>query len=268
MDRRQRVDVVKGERDARPRRPSSTASRRAGCGRRYWCRHRAAWRRSACGFTSLSCCSSNDRSRLRQRWLSCSRRSGLFERMLGLLIMLAAVSPPISVTGVRDSYPDSLAGRPDADVPEQPVRPSGDLAGGRQASNVASAVRRWHDRHGPRDTALVPRWQQIAFAMRPAGSPDQDESEIYIMKADGSDLRRLTDSWAMTRIRTGAPTGSGSFSIHREPRRTERPNGRASGSISTAWLLTEATCDGSRTARPSAPIPYPRRTVCRSRTGE
>ncbi len=115
--------------------------------------------------------------------------------MLGLLIMLAAVSPPISVTGVRNSYPD--------------ISPDGQTLmfqsnrSGRQAIWLADAkasnVHLLFDGGMIGTDPATPRWspdgKQIAFAMRPAGSPDQDESEIYIMKADGSDLRRLTNSW-------------------------------------------------------------------------
>lgn len=37
-----------------------------------------------------------------------------------------------------------------------------------------------------------PDGRQIVFAMRPAGAPNDEESDIYVMRSDGSGIRRLT----------------------------------------------------------------------------
>lgn len=98
-----------------------------------------------------------------------------------------------SLTGVRDSYPHlSPDGR-------QLLFHSNRT--GRQAIWLANA-----DGTNPRilfdDPATganpgTPDWSpdgaHIAFAMRPAGAADT-ETEIYVMRADGTDLRRLTRS--------------------------------------------------------------------------
>ena len=115
--------------------------------------------------------------------------------MWKLLIMLAAPIPTMSVTAVRDSYPD--------------ISPDGRTLmfqsnrSGRQAIWLAdlkvSDARLLFDGAKVGTDPATPRWspdgKRIAFAMRPAGSADPEESEIYVMNADGSDVRRLTNSW-------------------------------------------------------------------------
>ena len=46
----------------------------------------------------------------------------------------------------------------------------------------------------PSTPAWSPDGQRIAFAMRPAGAASDEESDIYVMRRDGSGLQRLTDT--------------------------------------------------------------------------
>jgi TolB protein len=46
----------------------------------------------------------------------------------------------------------------------------------------------------PTTPAWSPDGRSIAFAMRPAGSSDPEESEIYVMDASGEHVRRLTEA--------------------------------------------------------------------------
>jgi TolB protein len=111
--------------------------------------------------------------------------------MIAALLALAQLS---AVTQVRDSYP-SLS--PDGRQLVFSSNRSGSAAiwladaegtkprllfdGGSLGSDPATAV--WS-----------PDGARIAFAMRPAGSVDENESEIYVMRADGSAVRRLTNA--------------------------------------------------------------------------
>jgi len=117
--------------------------------------------------------------------------------MIALLLMAAAatgVSDTVSLTSVRDSYPH--------------LSPDGQRLlfhsnrNGRQAIWNAGA-----DGSDPRilfdDPAIGedpggPVWspdgRAIAFAMKPRGATDPNESEVYTMKSDGSRLRRLTNT--------------------------------------------------------------------------
>lgn len=104
----------------------------------------------------------------------------------------AAPDPFVPLTGVRDSYPHlSPDGR-------QLVFHSN--RSGRQAIWIASAdgknPRILFDQPNLGQDPGTPVWspdgRSIAFAMRPAGSQDQNESEIYLMGPDGRGVRRLT----------------------------------------------------------------------------
>lgn len=116
-------------------------------------------------------------------------------RMLSIALLLAAAAPSTSVTSVRDSYPDispdgrallfqsNRSGKQAIWVADESGgKPRLIFDGGQIGTNPAS-----------------PRWSpdggRIAFAMRPAGSTDPEESEIYVMQSDGSDVQRLTVSW-------------------------------------------------------------------------
>ena len=111
-----------------------------------------------------------------------------------LLLLLLAATQPVAVTQVRDSYPHmSPDGR---SLLFQSNR------SGRQAIWMAEA-----DGGNPRllfdggkvgSDPSTPVWspdgRSIAFAMRPTGATDENESEIYVMAADASKLRRLTNA--------------------------------------------------------------------------
>lgn len=113
-----------------------------------------------------------------------------------LLLMAAAQPTPLpttkSLTAIRDSYPHlSPDGRrllfhsnrlerrsiwiADADGSNARVLFDGGTIGVDPSSPVWSQDGR-----------------RIAFAMKPAGATDPNESEIYVMNADGTDVRRLT----------------------------------------------------------------------------
>lgn len=110
------------------------------------------------------------------------------------ILLAAAAVQPASVTAVRDSYPHlSPDGRRLAFHSNR---------SGKQAIWVADA-------NGDNPTILfdgaslgtepgTPAWSPdgsaIAFAMRPLGATDDNESEIYVMSADGSGVRRLTSA--------------------------------------------------------------------------
>ena len=107
------------------------------------------------------------------------------------LTILATVT---ALTAVRDSYP---ALSPDG---RQLIFHSN--RGGRQAIWIArgdgSEPRQLFDDPAAGTDPVTPAWspdgRTIAFAMRPAGSADENESEIYTIAADGSGLRRLTSA--------------------------------------------------------------------------
>jgi len=105
------------------------------------------------------------------------------------LTILAAVT---ALTAVRDSYP---AQSPDG---RQMIFSSN--RSGRQAIWLASSdgtePRLLFDDPAAGSDPGTPAWSPngrvIAFAMRPAGAADENESEIYTVAADGSELHRLT----------------------------------------------------------------------------
>ena len=110
--------------------------------------------------------------------------------MIALLILPGAAS----VTAVRDSYPNlSTDGQT---LLFQSNR------SGRQALWVANANGSnphilFDDPKAGTEPA-TPRWspdgRSIVFAMTPAGATDENESEIYLIDANGRELRRLTNA--------------------------------------------------------------------------
>jgi TolB protein len=107
---------------------------------------------------------------------------------------LAAAGSPTSITAVRDSYPHLS--------PDGLTLAFHSNRSGRPAIWLAD-----HDGGNPRllfdGGALgidpgTPVWspdgRSIAFAMRPAGATDENESEIYVMNAEGRGIRRLTET--------------------------------------------------------------------------
>ena len=108
--------------------------------------------------------------------------------MITLLLALT-----VALTPARDSYP---ALSPDGSrLLFQSNR------SGRQSIWIANAdgsqPRILFDRPAEGTDPGTPVWSPdgrlIAFAMRPAGAPDESESEIYIMRPDGARVRRLTE---------------------------------------------------------------------------
>jgi len=116
--------------------------------------------------------------------------------MFAAFLLAVAAAPPVSesITSVRDSYPH--------------VSPDGRTLAfhsnrsGRQAIWIADA-----DGKNPRmqfdggelgTDPATPIWSQdsrsIAFAMRPAGATDENESDIFLMRSDGSEVQRLTNA--------------------------------------------------------------------------
>ena len=69
------------------------------------------------------------------------------------------------------------------------------------------------DLGGEPGTAWSPNGRSIAFAMKPAGATDDNESEVYVMNSDGSGIKRLTAAPGDDLIRTGARMASASSSI-------------------------------------------------------
>lgn len=111
--------------------------------------------------------------------------------MLSILLALVAAEP-VSLTAVRDAYPH--------------LSPDGrsllfhSNRGGRQAIWLADG-----DGANPRllfdggemgSDPATPVWspdgRAIAFAMKPAGATDENESDIYVMNPDGLGVRQLT----------------------------------------------------------------------------
>ena len=106
-----------------------------------------------------------------------------------LVMVLAAAA---ALTAVRDSYPS--------------LSPNGSMLlfqsnrTGRQAIWMARAD--GSEPHilfddpeagtDPGTPAWSPDGREIAFAMKPAGAADENESEIYVIRQDGSGLQRLT----------------------------------------------------------------------------
>jgi TolB protein len=113
--------------------------------------------------------------------------------MIGILLAFAAAQP-MSLTAVRDAYPHlSPDGRRLAFHSNR---------SGRQAIWLADA-----DGGNPRmlfdggelgsepgTPAWSPDGRAIAFAMKPAGATDENESEIYAISPAGSGIRRLTNA--------------------------------------------------------------------------
>jgi len=111
--------------------------------------------------------------------------------MFSTLLAIAAAQL-VSLTAVRDAYPHAS--------PDQRTLVFHSNRSGRQAIWLVDV-----DGGNPRmlfDGAALgtepgtpvwsPNGKQIAFAMKPAGAADDEESEIYVIGADGSDIRRLT----------------------------------------------------------------------------
>jgi len=111
--------------------------------------------------------------------------------MFSLLIALAAAQP-VSLTAVRDAYPHLS--------PDGRTLAFHSNRSGRQAIWLADAdgsnPRMLFDGRDLGSEPGTPVWSPtggvIAFAMKPAGAADDNESEVYVMKSDGSGIKRLT----------------------------------------------------------------------------
>jgi TolB protein len=112
--------------------------------------------------------------------------------VIAALLMLAA--DPAPLTQVRDSYPGLSS-----DGTQLLFHSN---RGGPRAIWIAkgdgSEPRLLYDGGDQGDDPATPVWspdgRSIAFAMKPADAADADESDIYVMDADGSNVRRLTDA--------------------------------------------------------------------------
>lgn len=113
--------------------------------------------------------------------------------MIGILLALVAAQP-LSLTAVRDAYPHLS--------PDGRALLFHSNRGGRQAIWIAEAnggnPRLLFDGAKLGSEPGTPVWSpdggSIAFAMKPAGAADENESEVYVMRPDGSGVRRLTDA--------------------------------------------------------------------------
>ena len=111
--------------------------------------------------------------------------------MIGILLAFAA-APPMSLTAVRDAYPHLS--------PDGRTLAFHSNRSGRQAIWLADAdggnPRMLFDGRDlgsePGTPAWSPNGSAIAFAMKPAGASDDNESEVYVMNSDGSGIKRLT----------------------------------------------------------------------------
>lgn len=114
--------------------------------------------------------------------------------ILPALIALAAIPATAPVTVLADSYP-SLS-------PDGRTLLFQSTRSGRQAIWTANAngsqARLLFDGgdagEGPAGPVWSPDGRKVAFAMRPRNATDANESEIYVMRPDGSDVRRLTST--------------------------------------------------------------------------
>lgn len=112
--------------------------------------------------------------------------------MLSILVAIAA-GQAVSLTAVRDAYPHLS--------PDGRVLVFHSNRSGRQAIWEAEAggenPRLLFDGGALGTEPGTPVWspdgKQIAFAMKPAGATDENESEIYVMRSDGSAVQRLTE---------------------------------------------------------------------------
>jgi len=114
--------------------------------------------------------------------------------MIALVLALLVATQPLAVTQVRDSYP-SLS--PDGRRLVFQSNRSGKQALWTSAAD-GSDPRPFFDGAALGADPSTPIWspdgQRIAFAMRPAGATDENESEIYLMSSDGRAVTRLTNA--------------------------------------------------------------------------
>jgi TolB protein len=110
--------------------------------------------------------------------------------MTALAALLLAAAP-VSLTAVRDGYPNLS---PDG---SKLVFHSNRLGTAIWIADAdGSNARVLYDGRGEGEEPGTPVWspdgRRIAFAMKPAGAADENESEVYVMDADGRNVRRLT----------------------------------------------------------------------------
>ena len=113
--------------------------------------------------------------------------------MVSLLLAFLAAQP-LSLTAVRDAYPHLS--------PDHRTLVFHSNRSGRQAIWVANAdggnPRQLFDGGELGSEPGTPVWSpdgaSIAFAMKPAGTNDENESDIYVMRADGTGIVRLTST--------------------------------------------------------------------------
>lgn len=111
---------------------------------------------------------------------------------LSSLSASALQAASVSVTSVRDGYPDAS--------PDGRALLFHSNRTGRQAIWIAAAdgsnPRLLFDRPDLGTNPGTPDWSpdgsRILFAMTPVRATDENESEVYVMNADGSGVRRLT----------------------------------------------------------------------------
>jgi TolB protein len=123
--------------------------------------------------------------------IECGRDKSSISSMLSILLAMAG-ELAVSLTAVRDAYPHLS--------PDGRTLVFHSDRGGSQAIWTAEASganpRLLFDGGSlgtdPGTPVWAPDGRQIAFAMKPVGATDENESEIYVMRADGSGARRLT----------------------------------------------------------------------------
>jgi TolB protein len=113
------------------------------------------------------------------------------DAMFSILLAVAAAQA-VSLTAVRDAYPHlSPDGRTLAFHSNRSGRQAIWLANG-DGGNPRLLFDGGELGSDPGTPVWSPDGRSIAFAMKPAGASDENESDIYAMNVDGSGFRRLT----------------------------------------------------------------------------
>jgi TolB protein len=112
--------------------------------------------------------------------------------MAGMLLLVVAAVQSQSITAVRDSYPHLSPGGQSLVFHSNRSGRQAIWAAEPDGANPRMLFDGGELGSEPGTPAWSPGGRSIAFAMKPAGATDENESEIYVMRADGSEIRRLT----------------------------------------------------------------------------